>query len=58
MGRCGSLWIVVGRCGSLWVVPCFSNYHFGMYMSKIKAKKCLKMKKALYHLVICRKLGT
>ena len=30
--------------------PCVD---FGMYMSKIKAKKCLKIKKAHYHLVIC-----
>jgi hypothetical protein len=28
---------------------------FGI-LSKIKAKKCLKIKKAHYHLVICRKL--
>jgi hypothetical protein len=31
---------------------------FGMCMSKIKAKKCLKIKKAHYHLVIFRNLGT
>jgi hypothetical protein len=29
-----------------------------MYISKIKAKKCLKIKKDDYHLVIGRKLGT
>jgi hypothetical protein len=31
---------------------------FGMHMSKIRAKKCLKIEKAHSHLVIFRKLGT
>jgi hypothetical protein len=40
---------------SLACIPCVD---FGMCMSKIRAKKCLKIKKAHYHLVIFRKLCT
>jgi hypothetical protein len=36
-------------------IPCVD---FGMHMSKIRAKKCLKIKKAHSHLVILRKLDT
>ena len=40
---------------SLACIPCVD---FGMHMSKIRAKKCLKIKKARSHLAIFRKLGT
>ena len=48
----------IKNCDNKLSLACIPCVDFGMHMSKIRAKKCLKIVKAHSHLVIFRKLGT